>query len=268
MPINATQEYFLAEKRYLQADTREEKIAALQDMIRELPKHKGTETLLGQLKKRLAKLREQEPKKGGRSYNIEKTGDAQICIIGKANSGKSTLLKKLSGKNLEISEKEYTTTKPEVGIFNYDGAKLQLIELPATFETKFLYLLDTCDLVVTLYKNEREKQEMKDFLSKRNVLKKALFTSLKDENALEKLKERIWEKLGLIRVYTKTKNKKENEPIVLKKGSTVKDLALEIHKDFYNDFNFARIFDNTKFSGRKVGLKYKLKEKDIVEINT
>ncbi len=102
MPINATQDYYLAEERYLQADTREEKIAALQDMIRELPKHKGTENLLGQLKK----------------------------------------------------------------------------------------------------------------------------------------------------------------------SSTVKDLALGIHKDFYNDFRFARIFDNTNFSGRKVGLKYKLKEKDVVEINT
>lgn len=63
MPINATAEYYLAEKRYLDARTKEEKIAALEEMIRQLPKHKGTENLLAQLRKRLAKLKH-EGKKG------------------------------------------------------------------------------------------------------------------------------------------------------------------------------------------------------------
>lgn len=282
MPINATQEYFLAEEKYIKAKTKEEKILALEEMIRELPKHKGTETLLAQLKKRLAKLKSQEGKKKSRSCGIEKVGDAQICIVGKTNIGKSSLLKELSGKDVKISEKRYETIEPEVGIFDYDGAKLQLIEIPSTFETKFLYLLDTTDLILALYQNEEDKNKLKNFLNSRKVLNKVIFVlsksdlnsgcglriSTKTREGLDILKKLIWEKLRLIRVYTKTKNKLEKKPIILKKGATIRELAKNIHKDFLENFKFARIYDNTKFSGRKVGLKYELKEKDIVEIFT
>jgi hypothetical protein len=279
MPINATNEYFLAEKRYLEANTKEEKIVALEDMIRELPKHKGTENLLAQLKRRLAKLKAQETKKKGRSHNIEKTGNAQICIVGETNSGKSSLLKELTGKNVEINDQKFTTTKPEIGIFNYEGALLQIIEIPATLENKYLYLLDTCDLILALYVNNNEKEKLKDFLNERKVLGKTIFISSKSDlndikisthtgKGLKNLKELIWEKLELIRVYTKTKEKIEKKPIILKKEATIKDLALNIHKDFFEHFKFARIFDNTKYSGRKVGLKYKLKEGDTIEIFT
>jgi len=282
MPINATQEYFLAEEKYIKAKTKEEKILALEEMIRELPKHKGTETLLAQLKKRLAKLKSQEGKKKSRCCGIEKVGDAQICIVGKTNIGKSSLLKELSGKDVKISEKRYETIELEIGIFDYDGAKLQLIEIPSTFETKFLYLLDTTDLILALYQNEEDKNKLKNFLNSRKVLNKVIFVlsksdlnsgcglgiSTKTREGLDILKELIWEKLGLIRVYTKTKNKLEKKPIILKKGATIREFAKNIHKDFLENFKFARIYDNTKFSGRRVGLKYELKERDIVEIFT
>ena len=284
MPINAGPGYYVAEERYLKAESKEEKISALEAMIRELPKHKGTENLLAQLKRKLAKLKAQEGKiKKFKGWGIEKTGDAQICILGKTNSGKSSLLKELTKKEIKISEKKYTTIKPEVAIFNYSGAKLQLIELPSTFKSVHLSLLDTCNLILALYTNDEEKKELFELLSRKRILSKTIFVlskgdlskksrelvvSTKTKQGLEKLKKIIWERLYLIRVYTKTANKIEKTPVVLKQGAIVKDLALEIHKDFFENFKFARIFDNEKISVKKVGTNYKLKEGDVVEIHT
>jgi hypothetical protein len=285
MPINAGPEYYLAEERYLKASTPDEKIACLEDMIRFLPKHKGTENVLAQLKRRLAKLKAQSGagKKGSSLRGIEKSGDAQVCILGKTNSGKSLLLKALTGKDVLISEKEFTTHEPQVGVMSLSGARIQVIEIPSKFTSANLSLLHTCDLILALFTNKPEKEELGDMLKKRNLHKKALFAaakidvcniifglkfSAKTGDGLEELKEEIWKGLGLIRVKTKTNNKVEEIPVVLKKGATVRDFAKEIHKDFVDNFGFARVFDSSAFSGRKVGLKYKLKEGDIVEIHT
>jgi hypothetical protein len=74
-------------------------------------------------------------KKGsGRSFNIRKEGAGQICLIGTPNSGKSTLLKKLTGVDVTIRDSPFTTTKPEKGMMNYKGANVQIVELPAIIE--------------------------------------------------------------------------------------------------------------------------------------
>ena len=253
-------------------------------MIRALPKHKGTEQMLSQLKRKLAKLKSMDSKKkGSKGQGIEKTGDAQICIIGETNSGKSSLLKLLSGKGVEVSEKKFTTTEPEVAIFNYDGARIQLIELPSTFEEMHLSFLNTCDLVIALYVNITEKSKLKEIIKRKGVNDKTIFVrtkadiekdttselaiSTKTGKGVDTLKRLIWKKLKLIRVYTKANNKIESQPVILRETSTIKNLALEIHKDLFENFSFARVFDNSKIGCKKVGLKYKLKEGDIVEIH-
>lgn len=284
MPINAGPEYYLAEERYLKAETQAEKIAALEEMIRALPKHKGTEQMLSQLKRKLAKLKSMDSKKkGSKGKGIEKTGDAQICIIGETNSGKSSLLKILSGKDVEVSEKKFTTTEPEVAIFNYDGARIQLIELPSTFGEMHLSFLNTCDLVIALYVDIAEKSKLKEIIKRKRVNDKTIFVRTKSDiekdkaselaistktlKGVDTLKKLIWKKLKLIRIYTKANNKIESQPVILKEASTIRNLALEIHKDLFENFSFARVFDNSKIGCKKVGLKYKLKEGDIVEIH-
>jgi ribosome-interacting GTPase 1 len=106
MPVNATQEYFLAEKKYLEARTIEDRIKYLQEMIRTLPKHKSSENQLSELRRRLAKLKKEaatlrkvstKPK-----FIIRKEGAAQVCIIGLTQSGKSTLLNSLTNANVEV----------------------------------------------------------------------------------------------------------------------------------------------------------------------
>src|SRR3989344_1402659 len=137
MPINADFHYQKAEEEYLAADSTEKKILALKKMMTLSPKHKSAESLQMQLKNRLAKLKElaekeSKQKKSGRSkFSIKKEGAALICILGVPNSGKSTLLKKLTGVDVKIADYEFTTTQPEVGILDYHGVKIQCIELPA-----------------------------------------------------------------------------------------------------------------------------------------
>ena len=87
--------------------------------------------------------------------------------------------------------------------------------------------------------------------------------------SLENAKELIWERLNLVYVYTKSPGKpKEFPPVALKKGSTVKDLALEVHKDFLTNFNYARIWGKSvKHNGSTVGLDHVLGSADVVEFH-
>ncbi len=267
MPVNATSEYYRAESHYLAAKTRDEKILALEEMIRTAPKHKGAEALLSQLKQRLAKLKSQSESKSARkSINIPKEADAQICILGLTQSGKSALLRKLTNAKPKISEQPYTTTKPEVGVADYLGVKFQLIEIPSSFRREFMSIAQNCDAVVLMARNESDREEMKSIMEQFRVRKPHCFVALDDD--AEKTKSRIWNALNLIKVYTKEPGKKpEKKPMVLKAGSTVGDAVADIHKDFLKFFRFARVWGSTKFPGEKVGLEHKLKDDDVMEIH-
>ena len=282
MPVNAGPEYFAAERKYQQAKSREEKIAALEEMIRVLPKHKGSENLLAQLRHRLAKLKkETKTKKFFRGYTIERVGCARICLLGVTNSGKSSLLRALTGKQVEVSEKPYTTTKPEVGMMNYDDVQMQIIEIPSTLKGRYLGLLHTCELILCLIdptQDSKQKDVLVRILEKRKIKSRTIFITTKSDlekgdvsantnKGIEELKERIWNSLELIRVYPKPLGKPPSKPLTLPIGSVVKNLAESIHKDFVKNFEFARIFDKTQFSGRRVGLGYKLKDRDVVELH-
>lgn len=293
MTTNQGPEYFAAEAKYSKARTREEKIFCLQEMIRTSVKHKGTERLLADLRKRLSKLKRElviERKKSQkRKPVIRKEGAAQICIIGMANSGKSTLLNSLTNARVEIADYPYTTKEPKVGMLQYIDLQFQLIEIPSTFNPESLGLLHSCDLIVMVVDStqnaDRQRNELMNIL-KGNRLdgKKIVFVKNKskvcglDQNiicadaesgvGLDELKEKIWKSLNLIKVYTKSPKKTKDIPaLALERGSTVKDIANEIHKDFVRTFKFAKIFNSTKFSGRKVGLEYKLQDNDVVEVH-
>ncbi len=267
MPVNATSEYYRAESHYLAAKTRDEKIAALEEMIRTAPKHKGAEALLSQLKQRLAKLKSQSESKSARkSINIPKEADAQICILGLTQSGKSALLRKLTNAKPKISDLPYTTTKPEIGVADYCGVKLQMIEIPSSFRREFMSIAQNCDAIVVMIRDEKNKKEMENIMEQFRIRKPFCFVSAEEDG--KKIKEKVWSILGLVKVYTKEPGKKpETKPMVLRKGSTVGDAVADIHKDFLKFFRFARVWGSTKFPGEKVGLEHKLKDDDVMEIH-
>lgn len=123
--------------KYSEARTVEEKLAALREFYSSIPKHKGTSKLRANIKRQISNLRHQmEEKKtrarrGGRGWFIEKQGAAQIVLLGLANSGKSTLLSKITNARPVVSSFPFATMKPEVGIYNHGEVPFQLIDTPS-----------------------------------------------------------------------------------------------------------------------------------------
>ena len=93
--------------------------------------------------------------------------------------------------------------------------------------------------------------------------------SAKEGMNLEELKKEIYQLLGIIRVYTKSPGGEPDltEPVVLKKGSTVEDVALSIHKDFAAKLRYAKIWGSGKFEGQMVKRDYEVNEGDVIELH-
>jgi len=266
MPVNFTIEYYKAEEKFLNAKTTEEKIIYLEEMIRVCPKHKGAENILSLLHTKLAKLKKElekkSEKKGAKKEGLRKEGSAQICLIGKVNVGKSTILKEITNATPDIDRYPYTTVKPEIGMMDYNGIKLQIVEIPSTFRPEYMSISRTTDLIVIVYKNEKDLKFMKEFLDSKYIRTKRI--EIKYNENPRKIKEKIWRALDLIIVYTKDSN--SVSPMALKRGSNIKDFAIRIHKDFVENFAYARLWRDKK--EKQVGLNYILKDGDVIEIHT
>jgi ribosome-interacting GTPase 1 len=135
VPANLPPHYFEAEKRYRAASTPQEKIRAIEEMIRIMPKHKGTDRLHGDLKKKLSKLRAEAQKKqsGGKRgyhYHVEKTGAGQVALVGPPNCGKSKLLDTLTNAAPEVADYPFTTRMPTSGMMRFENVQIQLVDLP------------------------------------------------------------------------------------------------------------------------------------------
>jgi len=166
MPVNAPVEYFKAEEKFLSARSRDEKIKYLEEMIRLLPKHKSSENVLRNLRKKLAKLRSQQEKKAVSKpkFVIKKEGAGQVCLMGLTNSGKSTLLKQLTNVDVEIANYAYTTKEPVVGMMRYEDVQIQLIEIPSTFTNDVMSVVRNCDGIVFVLDGEKNLDEQKQRL--------------------------------------------------------------------------------------------------------
>ncbi len=142
MPSNVTPEYLKAEDTYKSAKSPKERLVALELMLSTIPKHKGTEKMQLQIKRNLSKLKkevekEKELKKGGSggaSFFVRKEGAAQVALAGLPNSGKSTILNKLTGKDVDIGHYAFTTVKPTPAMLQYKGIQIQLVDMPGLIE--------------------------------------------------------------------------------------------------------------------------------------
>ncbi len=302
MPINAHPEFIIAEGEYYQAKTPEEKIEKLKKMISLAPGHKGGENLRAQLKLRLKKLQEQQikkKKKKGSQKGIKKS-DMQAIIVGKTNSGKSSLLKILTNANPTISSVQFQTKEPQIGMMNYATTQIQIIENPAIDSPDYdRGITNTADTIILIATNlediEKISAELKTTDKKKIIVfnkidlldseqKRKLEATLnskkynyvlistKTEDGIEILKGKIFQSFDKIRVYTKEPEKKEpdrNKPVILLPNSSVKDVAEKILHGFSNRVKQTKIWGpSAKFSGQKVGLNHKLKDNDIVEFKT
>lgn len=159
MPTNLPPEFKEAERNYKSAVTTEEKIAGLEEMLSIIPKHKGTDKLRADYRKKLSKLKsaDRAHKKTGKydsHFHIEREGDCRVAVIGCANTGKSSLVKMLTHAEPEISDAPFSTWTPIPGMAEFHGVHLQLIDTPALdrdyIEPDFVELIKHSDLVILM----------------------------------------------------------------------------------------------------------------------
>ncbi len=305
MPINVNDpEYLKAEREYTESKNAEEKLIALKKMISHAPKHKGGENLRQQLTQRRKRIEgeiEKKKKKGKSSKIGIKKGDMQVVLVGKTNSGKSSLLNILTNTNEKVSSIPFTTREPSIGIMDYQGVQIQIIEIPAVEGENFERgLVHTADVVILLVKNFEEIESLKksvpmhhgkeivvlnfsDALSleeKRKIYarlqsKKYNFEIISSlpyipESNISELKKKIFDAFQILRIFTKEPGKeKRDKPMILRPGSTVKDVAEKILKGFSKKIKQTKIWGpSSAFGGQIVGLNHQLKDLDVVEFKT
>ena len=133
MPANLPPQYFEAEKRLRSAKNPAEKIAVLEEMLAIMPKHKGTDHLRAELRRRIAKLTQASEKKAATqraSMVIEKEGAAQVAVIGMPNSGKSQLVSRITNASPAVADYPFTTHTATPGMMEFENIKIQLIDTP------------------------------------------------------------------------------------------------------------------------------------------
>jgi uncharacterized protein len=159
MPTNLPPDFFNAEKRFREAESTEEKIACLEEMLSIIPKHKGTDHIRADYRRRLSKLKDeaQERKGGGRrgsNFHIDREGSGQVIVIGAANTGKSSLLRVLTNAEPVVSEAPYTTWQPVPGMLFYEKVPIQLVDTPPLdrdfIEPGLMDLIRRADLVLLM----------------------------------------------------------------------------------------------------------------------
>jgi ribosome-interacting GTPase 1 len=326
MPTNLPPEYFNAEERYKKAETPQEKVARLEELISTVPKHKGTDKLRADLRKRLSKLKASAESKKGVSrhvsaFSIQREGDGQVAIIGPPNSGKSSLVTALTNASPEISAAPFTTWTPTPGMMLYEYVPIQLIDTPplhnSYVEPAFMDLLRRCDLLLLLLDldtdppkdlensinlladyNIRPASEkgslefdprirFRDFIYAVNkyddesdeevweIIQEFIEDpppmipiSVKTGHNLQLLAREIFERLRLMRVYSKPPGEEPDltTPFILEEGSTVEDFAAKVHRDFYDQLKSARIWGSGSFDGQIVSREQILRDGDIVEL--
>jgi ribosome-interacting GTPase 1 len=135
VPANLPPAYFEAEKRFRESKTPAEGIAALEEMLAIMPKHKGTDKLKADLRRRISKLKskQQQKKKVGRrdrSYTIDREGVGQVVLLGTPNVGKSSLVAALTNADPPVADFPHSTWKPTPGMMYFENVQIQLIDMP------------------------------------------------------------------------------------------------------------------------------------------
>ena len=325
MPANLPPQYYEAERRLREAKTPEEKIELIEEMIGIMPKHKGTDHLKADLRRKIAKLSEVADKKTGgahMSMTIPKEGAAQIAIIGLPNAGKSQLVARVTKATPTVADYPFTTTTATPGMMEYENVQIQLIDTPPLVVSASVFwftpilkhadaLLIIIDLsadplkqietIVSLLNGMKvslDPAKTQDADGRELVYKKCIIIgnktdldpegrnlkdlkemygdrfpvvaiSARDGPGIEEMKQTIYRMLDIIRVYTKRPGSPPDmtEPVVLPRGATLEDAALNIHKQLLARLKFARVWGSGKHDGVMVSRDHILEEGDIIELH-
>ena len=136
MPANLSPEYKNAQDAFRRVSEAQEKLGHLKEMLRTIPKHKGTEHLQADIKTRIKELTEEltGPRKGGArggpELAVRPEGAAQVALIGPPNAGKSSLHVRLTGSHAVVGPYPFATKFPLPGMLPHEDVQFQLVDLP------------------------------------------------------------------------------------------------------------------------------------------
>ena len=136
MPANLSPEYKDAQEKFRRAREPQEKLECLREMLRTIPKHKGTEHLQAEIKTRVKELTDElgGPKKGavrgGPDLTVRHEGAAQVTLVGPPNCGKSSLHARLTGSHAVVGPYPFSTKHPLPGMLLQEDVQFQLVDLP------------------------------------------------------------------------------------------------------------------------------------------
>jgi ribosome-interacting GTPase 1 len=329
MPANLPPQYLKAEEEYRRATTPGDRLEALRELFRLLPKHKGTEKLQSDLKTKISRARDEIEgakaggKKGGVSHRVPRDGAGQVVLVGAANVGKSALLAALTNARPEVAPYPFTTRAPYPGMVHWLDIRYQLVDLPPVtaefFESWmpgvvrsadaafFVVDLGDDDLVdaaevawtrmaeshvelvgelpydseeetvrhvrTTMVANKVDAEGAADRLAILREWYGARFpiveASATGGRELDSVRSAGYDMLGVIRVYTKVPGKPadRSHPFTVPIGSTVLELAREVHRDFEQSLKFAKVWGSGTFEGQTVRRDHVLLDSDVVELH-
>jgi ribosome-interacting GTPase 1 len=159
MPTNLPPDYYKVEERFREAKTNEEKVELLEEMLSIVPKHKGTDHLRADLRRKLSRLKDaaEARRKTGRqvsAFHIDREGAGQIAVVGLANVGKSAFVAAVTNAAPEVANFPFTTWQPSPGMMPIENIQVQLIDTPALdrdfLEPDFMDLLRRADMILIL----------------------------------------------------------------------------------------------------------------------
>ncbi|MDH3607231.1 MAG: TGS domain-containing protein [Acidimicrobiia bacterium] len=337
MPANLNPEYKAAESAFKRAKDPQERLDHLREMLRVVPKHKGTDHLQADLKTRIKELTADlaGPKKSGARTGpatfVHPEGAAQVALIGPPNTGKSALHARLTGSQAASEAYPFTTQYPLPGMFEHDDVSFQLVDLPPVspehpvpWIANALQSADGCLLVVDVSRPGcvEEVLAVREMLSERRVElgsvwpgdetvgdehddaltfvlptvlvanKADIVEHVEDEltvleelsgldcptwsvsavtgEGLEELGDWLFERLAVVRVYTKRPGEPvdEGKPYTVRRGDTVLDVARLVHRDIAASLKYARLVGGHGFEGQQVGRDHVVVDGDVLELHT
>jgi hypothetical protein len=335
MPANLTPEYKKAEAQYRAAGTAQEKLEALELMLSTIPKHKGTDHLQGDIKRRISRLKSSSQGSAGTRhldiFRVEQSGAGQVVLLGTPNVGKSAIVAATTKAKVQVADYPFTTGMPAPGMMPFEDVKIQLVDMPPITSEHMppgmmgaIRSADVVAVVVSLDDDDplSQAQVPLDLLKNRGVTlvnsrerpeipesedpeEKPLFplrgfilaTHLDSDKAgdnlealrelyagqldvfavsctmgerLEELRRDMFERLDVVRVYSKVPGKPvdKKDPFMLPRGSTVMDVAQAVHRELPEELRYARIWGGNTYPGQTVQRGHVLEDQDVLELHT
>ncbi|NQV05598.1 50S ribosome-binding GTPase [bacterium] len=336
MPANLTPGYKKAEAAFRAASEPGDRLTCLRDMLRELPKHKGTDHLRADIQKRIKEMTaditsaKKSGARGGPPTVIRPEGAAQIALLGAPNSGKSALHTRLTGAHSEAAPYPFATQFPQPGMHHVDDITVQLVDLPSIsplhpipwianavqpadgallvvdfnhpgcveevvqlheiLEERRIVLtrvwpfdgqartddMDPFTIVIPTLIVATKSDLVDDIPANIEVLREltgylypALPASAETGEGLEAIGPWLLQMLEVARVYTKIPGKPPDmsRPFTVRRGASVHDVAVLVHKDIAAGLKYARMWRKSGFEGVHVGPEHSVEDGDVLELH-